>query len=79
MLVTESTFTGEVTDTDLVPYHPSGPTTAKRSGGLTGTDDTCSMSSGLRCITDPDFQTSPTFIERDARWSSSPSILFENR
>jgi hypothetical protein len=69
-------ITGNSADTGVVPFYPNSWTTAKRSGGLTGDTKTCSMTSGLRCIEDPDYQKTPLFIERDNRWNSSPSVLF---
>ncbi|HRI36659.1 MAG TPA: hypothetical protein PK765_06460 [bacterium] len=69
-------ITGDPLDTGLVAFYPGSWNTAKRSGGLTGDTMTCSMSSGLRCISDPDYQKTPLFIERDNRWNSDPSILF---
>lgn len=60
-------------------FHPTDMNTAKRSGWSTwlfelSIDDTPSW---LRVITDDDYKTFPLFIERDARISSSPSIIFK--
>lgn len=33
---------------------------------------------GLRCISDPDYHSSPMLIERDLRWNKTPSVLFRN-
>ncbi|MDD2745175.1 MAG: hypothetical protein PHU93_01435, partial [Candidatus Gracilibacteria bacterium] len=62
-------------DTRTVPYHPDGPNFAKRAGGVTGTNTV--SGNELRSITETTYQPYPMMIERDLRWNSSPSRLFQ--
>lgn len=75
-LVPESQITGDVTQTNLVPYYPQSPNTAQKSGGLTGSGTACGTQ--LRCISDATYQASPLFIEYNTIWNISPSIFFNN-
>lgn len=65
----------DTTDTRKVPYHPDGPEIAKRAGGVTGVNVT--SGNELRSIADPDYYAYPMLIERDTRWNSVPSRLFQ--
>jgi hypothetical protein len=62
-------------DTRIVPYHPMSPDLAKWIGGKTGAFTT--STNELRYITDPEYRPYPMVIERDLRWNSSPSRLFQ--
>jgi len=62
-------------DTRIVPYHPMSPDLAKWIGGKTGAFT--ASTNELRYITDPEYRPYPMVIERDLRWNSSPSRLFQ--
>lgn len=65
----------DTADTRMVPYHPDGPNIAKRAGGVTGT--VTYSGNELRSIAEPDYYPYPMLIERDTRWNTVPSRLFQ--
>lgn len=65
--------------TTCIPNDPLVPpwTFAKKAGGLTGTAVNTASNTELRSITDTTYQPYPIIIERDLRWNSAPSRLFQ--